>query len=449
MATCWVPIVVRFYCLTLKIIAAAWLILFLLLIPNTNHSSPLINAAAHRTPDRRTFYFITADDRITHQLSPALPFTRLHLHNIALKNEFFRGGTLWKIWKVWRWLPRTPISQRLYRSSPRNGAKDVVVFVDGDVVFGGCALRDFVAAYDRIVKKSGCTIVASAEAQCYAPGPPPWQVPRCARYDQPPFPQREKDFKTLPFVPRTDPKHKLAQERCFVQESGGAPFPAGCKRYAFLNSGAYAGPIDDVHKMVSWMLWRAMWDLVPGFWHWLYNGMRYFLIPNDQTTMHTYMHEHPERVVLDYNAELFVSGWGLDPSKMFDISKKGVKLNVGGEVQSLSKPQQQQRPMCFLHDNSGTANWWPYFATNKIKEKGAEWHALHHNNTSGLSGGYKKKPPPERPKMTIGEWLGLEAGEVLVLVTGVVALIGFVLFIVIQCSHLVAAMSGRYEAAPL
>ena len=164
MATCWVPIVVRFYCLTLKIIAAAWLILFLLLIPNTNHSSPLLNAAAHRTPDRRTFYFITADDRITHQLSPALPFTRLHLHNIALKNEFFRGGTLWKIWKVWRWLPRTPISQRLYRSSPRNGAKDVVVFVDGDATFGGCALRDFVAAYDRIVKKSGCTIVASAEA---------------------------------------------------------------------------------------------------------------------------------------------------------------------------------------------------------------------------------------------------------------------------------------------
>ena len=243
MATCWVPIVVRFYCLTLKIIAAAWLILFLLLIPNTNHSSNRCSTRVKRPfLDRAEAFLFHHCRRSDH--TPIIASAAIHAAAFTqhrAEKRFFRGGTLEDLEGV-ALAARTPISQRLYRSIPRNGAIDVVVFVDGDVVFGGCALRDFVAAYDRIVKKSGCTIVASAEAQCYAPGPPPWQVPRCARYDQPPFPQREKDFKTLPFVPRTDPKHKLAQERCFVQESGGAPFPAGCKRYAFLNSGAYCGP---------------------------------------------------------------------------------------------------------------------------------------------------------------------------------------------------------------
>ena len=85
-----------------------------ILAANSQHqpfSSPLLMATAGSqsssasiaSPDRRRWPFISSLPTIGSHApfisSPALPFTRLHLHNIALKNEFFRGGTLWKIWK--------------------------------------------------------------------------------------------------------------------------------------------------------------------------------------------------------------------------------------------------------------------------------------------------------------------------------------------------------------
>ena len=50
--------------------------------------------------------------------------------------------------------------------------------------------------------------------------------------------------------------------RCFVQEEGGPPFPAGCARNAFLNSGAYAGPPAHVRAMLRWSLANACAQLV-------------------------------------------------------------------------------------------------------------------------------------------------------------------------------------------
>ena len=125
-----------------------------------------------------------------------MQFTHVFRHNIALRNESYRGGTLWKFWKMYRWLP--PAS-----------SVDLVVFLDGDVVFGGCRLEQFVASYDAIVNATGCPIVASAEAQCYKPGRPSRRLARCARYDAPPFPQREAALGTLPLVFRSKGRYSV------------------------------------------------------------------------------------------------------------------------------------------------------------------------------------------------------------------------------------------------
>ena len=53
-----------------------------------------------------------------------------------------------------------------------------------------------------------------------------------------------------------------------MQEEGGPSFPAGCARYAFVNSGAYMGPPAALLSMLRWTLAYACLDLVPNLWEW-------------------------------------------------------------------------------------------------------------------------------------------------------------------------------------
>ena len=135
--------------------------------PRALRPDTLDRAIPHQTADGRRFYFVTADTRRPAHVRKS---REVQQFNIALQNENFRGATLWKIWRMWWWLPKAADA-------------DVVVFTDGEAVFGGCRLDSFAAAYDMAVNATGAPIVASAEAQCYAPGPPALRQWRCHRHE--------------------------------------------------------------------------------------------------------------------------------------------------------------------------------------------------------------------------------------------------------------------------
>ena len=116
-------------------------------------------AAIHHAADGRLFYFVTADSRLPaivwksagsgrgkfkHVIACSIGVVnfrhllkilhaRLHIrtefavHNLALEGETYRGSTLWKMWRMYWWLSSA-------------AEADVVVFVDGDALFGGCSL---------------------------------------------------------------------------------------------------------------------------------------------------------------------------------------------------------------------------------------------------------------------------------------------------------------------
>lgn len=409
-----------------SLLAILWALLLLLQTKN-NTLSPLHAKATYRTSNGRKVYFVLADDRFD-LLSPLQFKPRLYRHNIALQHEAYRGGTLWKFWKMYRWIASA-------------AAIDIVVFTDSDVIFGGCALEDFVASYDAIVNATGCPIVASAEAQCYKPGRPSKRLQRCARYENPPFPERMAATPGGPIPPvfRTEGT-SIARRKCFVQEEGGPPFPAGCARYAFVNSGAYMGPPAALLSMLRWTLAYACLDLVPNLWEWSWaqlQGRPYFLPINDQTALGEYMFAHHEMLTLDYGARLFVTGWNLDPAMFVYGAPSGVLLREG---------KGRHRKMCFLHDNGHTLD-----AKNAIEKAlagAAESHAAaaparshwrHKNGTKDMHDArraapspQRARPSPPRPVMSTGDWLGLEAVEALVIASIVIAK-AWVLVAVFRC----------------
>lgn len=260
-------------------------VLLLCLVAVSAHAEGAHGAVHHaragfRSRDGRLFYVVTADSRLP--LLVRLGYTNLTAHNIAADGEAFRGGTLWKIWKMWLWLPRA-----------EHSGVDVVIFTDGDMLFGGCTPDDIVTHYDATVSATGASIVASAEAQCYAPGPRVERLARCRQYERAPFPQRAQHG--LQLIPTRDRNHPLTRRRCFAQQEGAAP-GAYCGQYAYLNSGGYAGPPRALMPMIRSMLLAAGTSLTTGLWRWLAGGMSFYLLPNDQTLMAAYMHEHPSQV---------------------------------------------------------------------------------------------------------------------------------------------------------
>jgi len=306
--------------LLLRVCAAS--VCVLLIPPLSTQADDLAGLGAHRTQDGRLFVFITADTRL--DADKSWPFSTLTARNLALEGETYTCGTLWKIWKVWHFL-----------SLPSATAASVVVFIDGDSTFGGCPIEQFAAAYDSIVNASGCPIVVSAEMQCYAPEFQSWhrEHRRCAAYSLPPWPERARQGSPLRVTPNPRPSHLINR----YPHPPHAPYA-----YRYLNSGGYAGPPEDLRRMMRWILATACLKLVPGIIQWLWRRLSFFLIPNDQTTMAQYMHEHPQLVTLDYEAQLFLSLWGLDSDRMLHVSARRVTFGAN------------HRPVCFVHDNSGT-----------------------------------------------------------------------------------------------
>jgi len=178
---------------------------------------------------------------------------------------------------------------------------DMVVFFDGgDVMWGGCDLADFLDAYKRIAKRTGASVVFSAEINCF-----------------------EQNCTRAPEIPE------------WVDELVKPPWHKPTRK--FLNSGFYMGPVRDVVKMLEWassnydsvpFLQAHPWPVAGGGGH------------GDQGVLAEYWLDHLQDVALDYGGELCLSLCFESPGMISVDTKRRAVINHALD-----------RAQCMIHGN--------------------------------------------------------------------------------------------------
>merc|ERR1719231_2163725 len=173
------------------------------------------------------------------------------------------------------------------------------MFVDGeDIIMGGCEKTELLEKYNKIVKKSGAPIVFGAELWCFEP--PNGECPEPARAD---WAAKEYGDKEL--------DEKL---RSFQNEQS---FADKTTSLINLNSGFFMGPADELLKMMQY-------SSDPKMWFKLHNGTDYY---GDQRMYSQYWFENPDKVTLDYGAELVLTANG--------FKKDALQVDPTGSVRNL------------------------------------------------------------------------------------------------------------------
>lgn len=191
-------------------------------------------------------------------------------------------------------------------------ASKLIAFVDGDVFWGGCSLKDFVGAYNDIVRQTGAKIVFGAELGCIdqdctkVP-----DVPQYARW-------RTRDWAQYTKCPATWDEECAKQKSCHACSNPPAPM--------FLNPGFIMGPAGYLFKMTlvaqsRFNQWASASD-------------------GDQGVFAEYWLQNPRDVTLDYETKLVMSLSYMAPNVTDVDTSTGAIINKA-----------RNQAQCFVHGN--------------------------------------------------------------------------------------------------
>jgi len=187
----------------------------------------------------------------------------------------------------------------------------IVMFVDGeDVIMGGCEKAEMMEKYNKIVQKSGAKIVFGAELWCFEPPNGECPEPKRATWASTEYGDAELDEKLRSFQ----------NEQSFADKT---------TSLINLNSGFFMGPADELYKMMEY-------SSDPKMWFKLHNGTDYY---GDQRMYSQYWFENPDKVTLDYGAELVLTANG--------FKKDALQVDATGSVRNLMMNHKQ----CVVHGN--------------------------------------------------------------------------------------------------
>jgi len=185
----------------------------------------------------------------------------------------------------------------------------IVIFADGeDVIMGGCDRPEMLEKYHKIVQKSGAKIVFGAELWCFEPPNGECPEPKRATWAAKEYGDAELDLKLRSFQ----------NEQSFADKT---------TSLTNLNSGFFMGPADELLKMMEYAS-------DPKIWFKLHNGTDYY---GDQRMYSQYWFENPDKVTLDYGAELVLTANG--------FKKDSLEVDSKGKVQNLMF----KRTQCVVH----------------------------------------------------------------------------------------------------
>ena len=224
---------------------------------------------------------------------------------------------------------------------PEVPASRLLVFIDGDVIWGGCTNVE--ERFETMVRRVGASVYFSAEfgcgghANCSAiPPPPPWAL--------------------------RDPRHAALQPwaDCGPKSNGGfapcaADAPLGAYSMKHLNSGGIIGRAGAVRRLVRTVnAYTAERKTVP-------RGVRGGGAMDDQWAYTSHWLEEmaaarkagsPPSVSLDYGARIFMTLPHFQSSAVRRAPRTG-------QLQAAWRPNE---PLCFLHP---AGNKKPYFAARR------------------------------------------------------------------------------------
>mmetsp|Transcript_46954 Transcript_46954/g.132430 ORF Transcript_46954/g.132430 Transcript_46954/m.132430 type:complete len:322 (-) Transcript_46954:216-1181(-) len=218
---------------------------------------------------------------------------------------------------------------------------DIVVFVDGDVVYGGCSLSDFKERLLTELSATNTSIVFGVEAQCNDYN---------GDCDED-YPHRYYDEVLDAFSLNREalrPMTTAADEK--VGQCDPEVSPRGCRsthELKFLNSGFYAGrAVKVLHYLKYWLLF--MHAAQPA-------ASRVKLNPSDQSSALLLMEQFPESVTLDYATMLCSNLYGVNVESIYS-------LNATSKVwyNNVTKSD-----VCFFHPN-GNKSRISYFTNYKV-----------------------------------------------------------------------------------
>lgn len=189
----------------------------------------------------------------------------------------------------------------------------IIMFADGeDVIMGGCHKSELLEKYKTIVDKSGgAKIVFGAELWCFEPPNGECPEPKRAAWAEKAYEDKKLD--------ETFDRHKNDESSKDKTTS-----------YTNLNSGFFIGPAKDLYEMLEYAARDDKWaELHAG------NNNYY----GDQRMYSQYWFENPDKVTLDYGAELVLTANG--------FNRDALKVDNEGEVINTMFNQKQ----CVVHGN--------------------------------------------------------------------------------------------------
>jgi len=178
------------------------------------------------------------------------------------------------------------------------------------VIMGGCDKPEMMEKYNGIVEKSGAKIVFGAELWCFEPPNGECPEPARALWAQKAYGDKDLDEKLRSFQ----------NEQSFADKT---------TSLINLNSGFFMGPADELLKMMEY-------SSDPKMWFKLHNGTDYY---GDQRMYSQYWFENPDKVTLDYGAELVLTANG--------FKKDALKVDESGNVHN----QMFDSKQCVVHGN--------------------------------------------------------------------------------------------------
>jgi hypothetical protein len=199
---------------------------------------------------------------------------------------------------------------KTFLKKPENKDR-IIMFVDGeDVIMGGCDKKEMLERYNKVVEKSKAPIVFGAELWCFEPPNGECPEPKRAIWAAQEYGDSELDSKLRNFQ----------NEQSFADKT---------TSLINLNSGFFMGPAEELYKMMAY-------SSDPKMWFKLHNGTDYY---GDQRMYSQYWFENPDKVTLDYGAELVLTANG--------FKKDALQVDAAGAVQN----NMFNRKQCVVHGN--------------------------------------------------------------------------------------------------
>lgn len=212
---------------------------------------------------------------------------------------------------------------------------DILVFVDGDVMFGGCSPEEFQNRFKRILSTTGADIIFGAETQCND------YNGDCSKD----YPAKYYDTVLTEFALSKKQMQQCTKDtdervrQCDLHVS-----PKQCighHELKFLNSGLYAGhAVNMLHFLRTWLL------VMDAGWH---NKTKVKLGQYDQAGATLLLEQYPDTVTLDYGTMLFSNLYGLQFQNNPDLGYNELYTYKSGEKIWFNNVI--NRTMCFIHPN--------------------------------------------------------------------------------------------------